>query len=81
MDSDFIKPGEFCFCPRCGSKESCQLGDKPIICIGCGPQDLVWPADPTEKKVLELKIEVQKSSGLIMYSARQKIAELRMAGV
>jgi hypothetical protein len=69
--SDYIKPGEFSFCPRCGEKKSCMMGSVPRNCLSCGPIDI--------KLTFQQKEEEDKKDriGLQLYELRKRIAMRR----
>jgi len=72
VTSDYIKPGEFSFCPRGGRAESCQLGDAAELCRGC------YPCRPQVNTEEDIILENAKEKcGLILFEARERIARER----
>jgi hypothetical protein len=79
MTSDYIAPGEFSFCQRCGSPESCTFGGESITCDWCMPQDRKPCAQGTTEGTLRVLIDAAKRQrGRIAYECRERIAEIRM---
>ena len=45
-DSDWILPGEFTFCGRCGRAETCRRGGDAFWCDRCRAMAMGWPRRP-----------------------------------
>lgn len=76
MDSDmatsnYIKPGEFCFCSRCGRDRTCTPGTVSRICRNCVP---VRPPFDKHEYTLEL---ARDRVGLMIYALRDLLARWR----
>lgn len=69
--SDMIAPGEFSFCPRCGSPDSCVPGPKSRLCRRCYP--VVRELNPSEQ---EYETEIRRLCNGV-YALRTKLAEAR----
>lgn len=79
MTSDYIAPGEFSFCGRCGAPDSCHFGPKSVTCDWCMPQDrkpLDCALDGDERDIVD---DAKRAQGKIAYKCRSRIAELRRA--
>ena len=72
-DCDFISPGEFSFCARCGRPETCRTGDRSFNCMGC-----VWLGKSfrshEQAALITRLIREQELKGLANFRDRQKLA-------
>ena len=76
-DCDFIAPGEFSFCARCGRPETCRAGDVSFNCTQCRMPLLTRGGDANAMRALVVKIREEERYGAEAFARRSRLAAER----
>ena len=75
MLCDWIKPGEFSYCTRCGDETTCRAGDQSFMCTRCLTGLL---GQPMSEQVVA-SIGNERAAGAGQHARRAELAERRRA--